>query len=98
MLSVLQNYSKQFSSSQNTKSYPKKLTELYNEKCKGLIYATLLFKCDKINFASNFSEEQAKLIFNETVKSDIILDLVKLQPQFPERCVTQGMKCLLFPL
>ena len=50
------------------KSYPKVLTELYNEKYKSLNYAHLLLKCNEIRFAANFSEEQAKLIFNETQK------------------------------
>ena len=35
---------------------------------RGLNYANLLFKCDKISFAVNSTEEQAKLIFNETQK------------------------------
>ena len=68
LLSVLSNYCEQFSSNQTTKSYPKVLTELYDEKYKSLNYANLLLKCDEISFAVNFTEEQAKLIFNETQK------------------------------
>ena len=43
---VLPNYYEQFSSNQTTKIYPEVLTELYEEKYKGLIYANLLFKCN----------------------------------------------------
>ena len=68
LLSVLPNYCEQFSSNQTTKSYPKVLTELYDEKYKGLNYANLLLKCDEISFAVNFTEEHAKLIFSETQK------------------------------
>ena len=68
LLSVLPNYCEQFSSNQTTNSYPKVLTELYDDKYKGLNYANLLLKCDEISFAVNFTEEQAKLIFNETQK------------------------------
>ena len=62
LLSVLPNYCELFSRNQTTKSYPKVLTELYDEK-----YANLLLKCNEISFA-NYSEGQAKLIFNETQK------------------------------
>ena len=37
-----------------------------------------------------------KLKNRVTVKSGTILDLVELQLQFWERCVTQGMKCSSF--
>ena len=61
LLSVLPNYCEQFSSNQTTKSYPKVLTELYDEKYKGLNYSNLILKCHEISFAVNFTEEQAKL-------------------------------------
>ena len=42
LLSALPNYCEQLSSNQTTKSYPKVLTELYDEKYRGLDYANLL--------------------------------------------------------
>ena len=68
LLSILPNYCELFSRTQTMKSYPKVLAELYDEKYKGLSYANLLLKCNEISFTANFSEELAKLIFNETLK------------------------------
>ena len=42
LLSALPNYCEQLSSNQTTKSYPTVLTELYDEKYRGLDYANLL--------------------------------------------------------
>ena len=68
LLSALPNYYELYNRNQTTKSYPKVLTELYDEKYKSLDYANLLLKCNEISFAANVTEEQAKLIFNETQK------------------------------
>ena len=68
LLSVLPKYCELFSRNQTTKSYPKVLTEFYDEKYKSLNYADLLLKRNEISFSANFCEEQAKLIFNETQK------------------------------
>ena len=65
LLPILPNYCEKFSSNQTTKIYPKVLTEFFDEKYRGLDYANLFLKCKEISFAANFSEEQAKLIFNE---------------------------------
>ena len=68
LLSVLPDYFEQFHSNKTTKSYIKVLTGLYDEKYKHQTYANLLLKCDEIGFAANYSEEQAKLILDETQK------------------------------
>ena len=67
-LSVLPDYFEQFNSIKTTKSYIKVLTGLYDEKYKHQTYANLLMKCDEIGFAANYSEEQTKLILDETQK------------------------------